>query len=174
MKTILALDLGTKTGYCYGHNNRDQQRGTWNLATAKEVRAWGKERLTRRCDPRIARLQSQLHRLPRADIVVFEDVQFSSYTLQVQLWASLRAAVWLTYEGTGTLIECVPVTTLKAFATGAGNANKNGMLRAATRLGYNVEGLDDNAIDALHLWRWAERNLGRWQDKTTTRTRTTA
>lgn len=174
MKTILALDLGTKTGYCYGCDLRNQQRGTWNLATAKEVRDWGKERLTRRCDPRVARLWHELDSLPRPDIVVFEDVEFASYTKQVQLWASLRAAVWLSYGGfsgcgfSGVLVECVPVATLKKFATGAGNANKNGMERAATRLGINVKGLDDNAIDALHLWRWAERNLSRWQDKTTT------
>ena len=171
MKKILALDLGTKTGYCYGDSISTLKVGTWKLATAKEVTQWGKERLTRRCDPRCARLWHELDRLPKPDIVVFEDVEFASYTKQVQLWASLRAAVWLSYGGfsgcgySGVLLECVPVGTLKKFATGAGNANKNGMERAATRLGLEVSGLDDNAVDALHLWRWAERNLSRWQNK---------
>jgi len=142
--------------------------GTLKLATAKEVTQWGKERLTRTCDPRMDRLWDFLHSMPTPDIVVFEDVEFSSYTKQTQLWASFRSVVWLRYgHGRGVLLECVPVSTLKKFATGAGNANKNGMERAATRLGINVDGLDDNAIDALHLWRWAERNLTRWQKKET-------
>lgn len=173
MKTILALDLGTKTGYCYGTATNKLTCGTWQLATPKEVRQWGKERLTRRCDPRVARLWNELDRLPRPDVVVFEDVEFASYTKQVQLWASLRAAVWLSFGGydgcgwSGVLVECVPVATLKKFATGAGNADKTGMARAASRLGLTVKGLDDNAIDALHLWRWAERNLSRWRRTTT-------
>lgn len=174
MKTILALDLGTKTGYCYGHDIQNLTVGTKVLAKPKEITEWGKSRLTRRGDPRIFRFWEFLAGLPAADIVVFEDVEFASYTKQVQLWAGFRTAVWLRFgTGRGTLLECVPVSTLKKYATGAGNADKNGMRRALERERITVDGLDDNAIDALHLWRWAERNLTRWQRKTTDQTTTT-
>lgn len=175
MKKILTLDLGTKTGYCYGDSIDTVDIGTQVLAKSSEVTRWGKERLTRRCDPRVGRFAKFLGRFD-PEIVVFEDVEFASYTKQVQLWASLRAAVWLAFgEDRHVLVECVPVGTLKKFATGAGNADKNGMATAARMLGIDINSLDDNAIDALHLWRWAERNLKRWQDKTTatTKTRTT-
>lgn len=160
-KTILALDLGTNTGFCFGSEPDELFLGTDKFATAKEVREWGKNRMTRRCDPRVLRFYDRLHRFRRPDIVVFEDVEFSSYTKQTQLWASFRTAVWLAFGVGRVLVECVPVGTLKRFATGAGNANKNGMARAASRLGLDVDKLDDNAIDAYHLWRWAHLNLTR-------------
>lgn len=168
--TILGLDLGTSTGICYGRTDSKLRIETAKLATPAEVRQWGKLRLTRRCDPRVARLASKLamFRDRGVDIVAFEDVEFSSYTKASQMWASLRAAVWLEFgRHPDVLLECVPVGTLKKFATGAGNADKNGMERAASRLGLDTTELDDNAIDAWHIWRWAERNLSRWQKETT-------
>lgn len=43
----------------------------------------------------------------------------------------------------------VPVTTIKKFATGNGNAKKDQMVLAAEQLGYQVA--DDNEADALHM-----------------------
>ena len=133
------------------------------LATAKEITAWGKERLTRRCDPRARRLYSNIQKffLRRPDcqpnVVVFEDVEFSTFTLQTQLWSALRTAVWLAVPQ-GVLIECVGVSALKKFATGHGGATKEMMMRAAPN---SLRGHDDNAIDAWHLAQWAKRNLSR-------------
>lgn len=161
MLKILALDLGTSTGYArnYGPLN---WAGTWHLATAAEVTKWGKERLTRRCDPRMSRLREHLTGcVVKPDLVVFEDVEFSTYTKQTQLWSSFRTVVWLTFDRRAAL-ECVPVTTLKKFATGSGGADKAGMKRALfTQYPNQYGGLDDNAIDALWILKWAEKNLGR-------------
>ena len=162
---ILALDLGTSTGYAYGHN--DPIAGTELLATDKEIRAWGEQRLSRRCDPRIARLYSWCVNWVRSSdapsLVVFEDVQFASYTLQVQLWASLRAAVWCAFSPVNVIFECVPVGTLKLFATGHGRATKEAMAAALYREHPEMrkKGYDDNAVDAIFLWKWAKHNLGR-------------
>lgn len=170
---ILALDLGTKTGLAYNW----QPHGMWNdfpepattlvLAKPEEVTRWIKKRMDRRSDPRVLRLWSFLTRLvsnDKPDLVVFEDVQFASYTKQVQLWSSLRAAVWIACQDV-PVIECVPVTTLKKFASGYGGADKALMKKAfVTQFGgvyYGQRKLDDNAIDALWLLRWAEHNLGR-------------
>ena len=159
---ILALDLGTKTGWCEV-NNGEEMLGTWKLATKEEVTQWGKERLTRRCDPRARRLYELVcgmflrQKKFRPNAVVFEDVEFSTFTLQTQLWSALRAAVWIAVPP-GTLIECVGVSALKKFATGHGGATKEMMMRAAPN---SLRGHDDNAIDAWHLAQWAKRNLSR-------------
>ncbi len=179
MMNILALDLGTHTGWAMD-TAAGLELGTWQLATPAEIKAWGKSRLSRRCDPRFARLFTHLHQLSgRFDVVVFEDVQFSSYMQQCQLWASFRAVVCMAM-GSLALVESVPVGTLKKFATGMGNATKHDMLRAALNSmpdrfapapghpdalldRHTGLPLDDNAIDALHLLRWAKLNFRRFK-----------
>jgi Holliday junction resolvasome RuvABC endonuclease subunit len=133
------------------------------LASANEIKQWGRERLTRRCDPRVLRLQKLLRSFPPADVVVFEDVEFSTYTKQTQLWASWRTTLWLTFGETGCVMDCVPVTTLKLFATGSGAADKGQMAAALYRQNpeWKNKGLDDNAVDAIFLWKWANHNLSR-------------
>lgn len=118
---VLALDLGTKTGYAYNWGDKFVA-GTWALASAKEVTAWGKVRLNRRNDPRIERLCDCISSQGNDafDAIIFEDVQFVSTTFQAHLWAGLRSAVWLC--GKAKHFDCVPVATLKKFATGNGGA----------------------------------------------------
>lgn len=156
---ILALDLGTLTGWATNCRGAIQV-GTWKLATAKEVTAWGKIRLTRRQDPRILRLKENVSEFcGEIDAMVFEDILFSSSTLQVQLWSALRAACWLSCDA-HVLRECVPVQTLKRFATGAGNADKAMMItRAKKQLPGAV--FDDNSADAFWLLQWGIQNLSR-------------
>jgi len=174
---ILALDLATSTGYAYDDALGRLQCGTWLLATDKELKSARRERMNRRCDPRISKLFHRIQNLNREnrfDVIVFEDVPFSSYTWQCQLWSSLRAAVWLAPHYP-PLFEAVPVATLKLFATGHGGATKEMMVGELIRqdkrftivsgvrdhafLGNQI--LDDNAVDAIWLWKWAQKNLSR-------------
>lgn len=159
---ILSLDLGTDTGYAFGDTEGTKfEMGTWKLATAREIRAWGKERLTRRRDPRPRRLCEQILALKFwPDLIVFEDVQFASSTYQTQLWASLRTGVWTCF-GDEVSFDCVPVATLKKFATGNGSANKAQMETAFLAQGGLGCRFDDNAIDAYFVWKWAKQNLSR-------------
>jgi hypothetical protein len=150
------------------------QVGSEALATKEEIRGWGITRMTRRNDPRVGRFYDWLtHRLTQlpVDIVVFEDVEFATYTYQVQLWSSFRAALWLAANAHEVVTDCVPVATLKKFA-GSGGLKKAGMAKAAvsSRFQPHPKGLfdshydrvlDDNAVDALHLWKWAFQNLRR-------------
>lgn len=128
----------------------------------------GKNRQNRRCDCRISRLHfacGVLHFANKFDIVIFEDVQFASSTYQVQLWASLRAALILSVSVPfpQPLIECVPVGTLKLFAANHGSATKEMMSAALQRQHPNqwTATMDDNAVDAAWLWHWANQNLTR-------------
>ena len=160
----LALDLGTSTGYAFNQGEYFEH-GTWLLASDDEIKNWGKDRSRRRCDPRILRLHAKLVILQDKhgfDRVVFEDVQFKSYTYQTQLWASFRAAVWLSMPS--GIIECVPVSTLKKFATGHGGATKEMMAAALARkhpeIRLTSEATDDT-VDAIWLHKWATLNLSR-------------
>jgi len=177
---VLALDLGTKTGYAY-NNDGYFECGTWLLATPSELREQKKYRGDRRLDRRVTKLFERVKSISEQiplDTIIFEDVQFSSTTYQTQLWASLRAVVWLACPP-NVGCECVPVGTLKKFA-GHGGATKEMMglflCRANTRfcrIGKSnpkfffrkseeqVQPVDDNAIDAVWLHRWAQHNLSR-------------
>lgn len=173
---ILALDLGTHTGYAYTKRG-EFYCGTWDLATPEEVKEWGKTRMTRRADPRICRFLKHISSVGPVDAIVFEDVQFSSSTYQTQLWAGLRSCVWFAAcQDAATLLECVPTGTLKKFATGHGAATKemmaDSLVKQDPRFTFKTirrkqvvhdgnHRLDDNAIDAIWLWRWATHNLGR-------------
>lgn len=167
MKTILALDLGTTTGWAYRDASGKVTAGSWLLQDEAARKKAAKVRLDRRLDPRVPALFRQinflwsdhkcdagLRGLP-IDFVVFEDVQFSRYTLQTQLWSSFRAAVWLFCYLHNVETDCIDVMTLKKLATGSGAADKDFMVRTATKLFPGILIVDDNCADALHLLQWA-------------------
>lgn len=176
---ILALDLGSTFGYAFGPSEDGHPCvvGSRLLLGETAMRRHRKERFDRRQDPRVSLFASWLDTW-QPDLVVFEDVQFTSYTLQVQLWASYRAAVWLAFKPP-VILECVPVATLKKFATGHGGATKDQMARSLAQrwperfstqkkakelLAFDREAgivLDNNATDALWLWHWAKESFKR-------------
>lgn len=154
---ILALDLATHTGWA--HNIEGVHVGTWALATKKEITQWGKNRLTRRNDPRILRLVKLVAPFcDKVDCIVIEDVEFSSSRMQCQLWASLRAAVWVACQECEIHYDAVNVKTLKKFATGNGNADKPMMIAAARRQRPDLV-FDADSADAFHLLTWTEQHI---------------
>jgi len=147
---VWGLDLGTKTGFAESVANTKFTAETWTLATEKEIREQGVNRGDRDRDIRIVRLAEKLRKQYIPSLIVFEDVEFIKYRLQGQLWASLRAAVWLAPAMSWL---SVPVGTLKKFATGWHNATKEQMA-AALKARYPsrcLPGMDDNAVDAAWL-----------------------
>lgn len=186
MSNILALDLGTTTGWatskCLGD---DFALGQWELAKPKEITEWRKKNLDRRKDPRFWRLIHEIKRMSTGcSVVVFEDVKFATYTYQAQLWPTWRAAIWTAVPE--EVIECVPTNVLKQFATGHGGASKEAMLKAMIRdepgrfaldnrlkkrhvvvdreamvKGHGDTFLTDDAVDAYWLYRWAKENIKR-------------
>lgn len=157
---ILALDLGTHCGYCV-NKGAVVAAGCWDLATAKEIATLRPERLDRRGDFRLQRffrLLSETKSLYSVEGVAFEDVQFASTTQQAHLWATWRAAVWLTFPTDRFRVDCVPVATLKKFATGSGKADKDAMKSALVyraNFGIDVDHGNDNTVDACWTWLWA-------------------
>ena len=176
MNKILAFDLATATGWAVADGARILRLGTEKLATDDEVTAWGKRRLDRRRDPRIARISKLIQGLVTAEsplrVIVWEDVEFSSGRKQTQLWASLRTAIWLS-TSPDIPMDCVNVTKLKTFATGNPQATKTEMMLALAAkypdqfriIEHNRKPFilhlatghvgDDNAADAAHAALWA-------------------
>lgn len=173
MTKVLALDLGTKTGWALQMPTGERLSGTKLLLTPKEQKEQKAKGLDRCCDSRPVRLWEFI-RLNAPDLIAFEDVQFMSTQMQAQLWGSLRGVVQTFYPERKIL--AVPVGTLKKFATGSGAAKKwqmaAGLALAEPRLWkldgsgektrvFNVAAnrdADDNEVDAVHLLRYAIAN----------------
>lgn len=161
---VLALDLGTSTGWCV-NNGDDIGSGVLRLATDRQLKEDKRDRMNRRSDCRIqnffkwlAGIKAQL----KPDAVVFEDVEFASSTYQVQLWSSLRSAVWISFPPDKFVVDCVSVGTLKKFATGSGSASKEAMRKYLRDPRFDKPSLiDDNQVDAIWLWLWAEKTFAR-------------
>lgn len=165
----LTIDLGTHVGWSILADGRIVQSGTLHLATDEELEEQRHRGAERTLDIRFTRLIEFLERIgPDVDRIVFEDVTFSGSPMQNQLWASLRAAIWAMVRVTPIIINCVPVTTLKVFATGSTRADKLAMAKAlasadpAYRLNEEMEIIrpdsqiiDDNEVDAIWLARYA-------------------
>lgn len=168
---ILALDLGSSTGWALSRDG-EVSAGTWELATAKNLKWQKKLRMDRRLDIRVANLVNkllELHLAQPIDWVFFEDVRFGKSLAQVQLWSAFRGAIWTFAHLKGIQIDCLDTGKLKKWATGSGSADKPVMAAALITKQpgqYSAQKglvkdqktgtlLDDNAVDAIHLLNWA-------------------
>lgn len=137
---LLALDLGTKTGYTYGHSE-NLIYGTWDFKPTRFESA----------GMRYVKMRKQLNQLP-GDIsfVLYEEVRRHLGTDAAHVYGGLVATLQQWCEENGLNYNSIPVGTIKRFWTGKGNANKADMLAECERRGWVA--IDDNAADALALW----------------------
>ncbi len=142
MKTILALDLGTTTGYAVGTPD-NVITGTFNLAPGRGD-GGGMRFVKFR-----ARLL-ELHASMKVDIVFYEEVRKHRGTAAAHVYGGLQAVLTAWCEEMNIPYEAVPVGTIKKFATGKGNADKDAMKAAVRQWGY--EPADDNEADAIALF----------------------
>lgn len=176
---VLALDLGTKCGWAARHQESETgiervNSGTWILAEPAAIAVCRAEGLDRSREPRFDALYEKVHHAVwqfEIELIAFEDVLFSEYTLQTQLWSTLRAAIWAVCLGNTRLqCRCLNTASLKKYATGNGAATKK-MMSAHLLKKYpdlfvknpkptencflldKITGrkVDDNETDARHL-----------------------
>lgn len=168
----LTLDLGTHTGWTLLEHSRVIASGTQLLATPEELVEQRKAGGERTLDVRFSRLLSFISGHLQAGVqrIVFEDVQFAKTQAQVQVWTSLRCAIWAAVQHRPIEIRCVQVGTLKLFATGSGGAQKQDMAQALVQAEpamYQLADdgsvirpdgtkIDDNEVDAIWLARFTE------------------
>lgn len=145
---ILALDLGTKTGWA---TNCPQESGVQEFLLNRgespgmryiRFRAWLEEMIE----------------IVKPDVIVYEQTHMrGGYATELAHGFSTRVQEICAKYG----IEHAAVhsATLKKFATGSGRAKKEDMIKAAhTKLGVSKR-IDDNEADALWLLKWGIENL---------------
>jgi Holliday junction resolvasome RuvABC endonuclease subunit len=144
--TILALDLGTKTGWAtknpdgvfvYGVNSFKPQRFEGGGMRYLRFRSWLDETV----------------KMLEVDAVYFEEVRAHAGTDAAHIYGGLMATLTAYCEAQRIPYAGVGVGTIKKSATGKGNASKQQMIAAMKAKGHSCE--DDNEADALAILYWA-------------------
>lgn len=150
--TVLALDLGTTTGWAL--------RGTDGLITSGAVSL-----RPSRFDGggmRYLRFTNWLTKIEKLSTPIraiwFEEVRRHAATDAAHVYGGLMATLTAWAELRGIPYQGVPVGTIKRHATGKGNANKDAMIAAVRKRGFNPA--DDNEADAIALLFWAIETNG--------------
>ena len=150
--TILALDLGTTTGWAL--KGRDGSIVSGSQSFKPQRFEGGGMRFLR-----FKRWLTEVRQSTDAiNLVVFEEVRrhlgvdaahaYGGFMGQLTAWCEHHE---IPYEG-------VPVGTIKKHVTGKGNARKPEVMAAVRALGYAPQ--DDNEADALALLHWAIERQG--------------
>ncbi len=151
-KTIIALDLGTTTGWVI--------RGFGGLITSGTVSfkpgrydGGGMRYL------RFTNWLSEIDRLSGPiEAIYFEEVRRHAGTDAAHVYGGLMATLETWAELRGVPYQGVPVGTIKKHATGHGNASKLAMIDAARVRGFSPT--DDNEADAIAILLWALETQG--------------
>lgn len=142
MTTILALDLGTTTGWALFNPPGTTLSGVWSLKP-------------RRFDGggmRYVRFRQSLDELARTvkiNLVCYEEVRRHAATDAAHVYGGLMATLTAWCEEKLIPYEGVSVGSIKKSWTGNGAAKKELMIEEARKRGY--EPIDDNEADALAL-----------------------
>lgn len=150
MNKILALDLGTNTGFCCG-TPEHHISGVWRLKIDR-FSDW-KQRLVR-----LRGHLNECHNAYAFEHVVVEEVRRHAGTDAAHLYGALLGTVevWC-HDHNNIPHSAIPVGTIKKFATGKGNASKDAMISAvAERWGLITD--DDNEADAFALFMYQCEN----------------
>ncbi len=151
LKTILALDLGTTTGWAL----RDQAGSiTHGLVSFKPQRFEGG-------GMRFLRFKRWLTEIKATnehgiDAVYFEEVRRHLGVDAAHVYGGLMATLTSWCEHHQIPYEGVPVGTIKRHISGKGNASKDEVIKAVGELGFHVS--DDNEADAIALLNLAIQN----------------
>lgn len=130
---LLGLDLGTKTGFCFGRGESLPTVGTLYLPSTGDD--CGKFGIAAR-----AALTALIVRV-MPDLVIFEAPILSGATT-IEVTRKLQGLAMVTEMVCGDLgVPCVEehLQTVKKVLTGKGNAEKEDMVKAAQRAGLNVK-----------------------------------
>ena len=151
-RCILALDLGTTTGWALRSHEGLITSGTVSFRPSRYDGG----------GIRFVRFRSWLDQLtadgapPAA--VYFEEVRRHAATDAAHIYGGFLACLAAWCEEHRIAYQGVPVGTIKRFATGKGNADKQAMIAAAWSRGFAPA--DDNEADAIAILLWAIETHG--------------
>jgi Holliday junction resolvasome RuvABC endonuclease subunit len=153
--TIIALDLGTTTGWAIRTHNGVITSGTQSF---KSNRFEGGGMRYLRFRRWLNELKATLAAPSGPGAVYFEEVRRHLGVDAAHAYGGFLATLTTWCEHHNIPYQGVPVGTIKKHATGKGNASKDDMIAAMIRLGFAPA--DDNEADALALLQWALTNEG--------------
>lgn len=150
--SVLALDLGTHTGWALRQRNGGIVSGTQHFAPSRFEGGW----------MRFLRFKHWLTETKNVtdgiDAVFFEEVRRHVGVDAAHAYGGFLAHLTAWCEHHGIPYQGVPVGTIKKHATGKGNGDKNAVIASMRAKGFNPA--DDNEADALALLDWASKNGG--------------
>jgi hypothetical protein len=151
-KSILALDLGTTTGWALRGFDGLITSGTASFKPGR-YDGGGMRYL------RFTNWVTEIDRLSGpVEAIFFEEVRRHLGTDAAHVYGGLLASLTSWAELRGVPYQGVPVGTIKRHATGKGNAPKRAMIAAACSRGYSPA--DDNEADAIAILHWALETQG--------------
>ncbi|BAQ16079.1 crossover junction endodeoxyribonuclease RuvC [Methyloceanibacter caenitepidi] len=145
-RTLLALDLGTKTGFCVGACDQGSDHQISDVWDLREARSSG-------AGMRFINFRSQLNKIHAAypiGQVAFEEVRRHLGTDAAHFYGGLRGILMEWCEEHSIPYEGVSVQEIKKHWTGKGNASKEMMIAECHRREIPVK--DDNEADAIALF----------------------
>jgi Holliday junction resolvasome RuvABC endonuclease subunit len=151
--TVLALDLGTTTGWALRLGDRSILSG---IQTFRAGRFEGGGMRYLRLTNWLVEIAMRAHGIRR---IVFEEVRRHAGTDAAHVYGGFLGTLTSWCEAHEVPYESVPVGTIKRFATGKGNADKAAMTAAMRACGFAPA--DDNEADAIALLLWADGCAGR-------------
>lgn len=144
---ILALDLGTQTGWALASRDKSITSGSESFRPGR-FEGGGMRFL------RFKRWLTEIkNSVDGIDAVYFEEVRRHVGVDAAHAYGGFMAHLTAWCEHHQIPYQGVPVGTIKRHATGKGNADKPAMLAAMRARGHSP--VDDNEADALALLRWA-------------------
>jgi Holliday junction resolvasome RuvABC endonuclease subunit len=153
--SILALDLGSTTGWAARNSRCRILHGTAEFRPTR-FEGGGMRYL------RFGKwLDQTLDVTGGIDAVYFEEVRRHAGTDAAHIYGGFLAALTSWCEQHGIAYQGVPVGTIKRFATGKGNADKQAMIAATRERGFDPS--DDNEADAIAILLWALETKGGMQ-----------
>jgi len=153
---ILALDLGTKTGYAIGDKKGPISSGMMNFATKRNE--GGGMRYVR-----FSRWLKHIIAQQRITEIYYEEVRRHAGTNAAHVYGGFMSHLTAICDEVDNELpyQSIPVGSIKKHATGRGNASKPEMIRAAITKGWMPKGSEeDNEADALHILDYAINILG--------------
>jgi hypothetical protein len=149
---VLALDLGTTTGYAIRAGDKRIVSGT---ASFRPSRYDGG-------GMRYLRFRSWLDQIAiemaSLEAVYFEEVRRHAGTDAAHLYGGLLATLAAWCETKAIAYQGVPVGVIKRHIAGKGNADKDAVIAAVRARGFNPA--DDNEADAIAILLWAIETAG--------------
>ena len=147
-ETILALDLGTTTGWACRQMSGPIVHG-WSNFKPGRYEGGGMRYL--RFKQWLTELKGTLG--GKLHAVYFEEVRRHASTDSAHVYGGLLATLTAWCEHHKIPYAGVPVGTIKKHATGKGNAGKDEMVKAMQAKGHPIT--DDNEADALAILHWS-------------------